>query len=132
MSDDFSEIGALAHDIDQVVPKNMSRNVVKALQHTSVEIKKDWQQGAARTGLHGYAASIDFDIEASAQLIESEIGPNLDRNQGMFGFVEDAGGDVHSAPQHAGRDALEANEDDFYRGIEIALYSATVDAIEKG
>lgn len=132
MSDDFSEIGALARDLDQAVPQNAHRNIVKALKYTSVEIKKDWQQGAARTGLHGYAASIDFDIEESKQLIESEIGPNLDRNQGSLGLVEDAGGDVHSAPQHAGRNALEANEDDFYRGIEIALYSATVDAIEKG
>lgn len=130
MSDDFSELGALARDFDQV-PKNAHRNIVKALTYTSVEIKKDWQQGAARSGLHGYAASVDFDIDDSAHLVKSEIGPNLDRNQGSFGFVEEGGGDVHSAPQHAGRDALEANENDFYDGLQIALFDATAESIEK-
>ena len=131
MSDDFSELGALARDFDQV-PKNAHRNIVKAMKYTSVEIKKDWQQGAARSGLHGYAASVDFDVDESAHLVKSEIGPNLDHNQGSFGFVEEGGGGVHSAPQHAGRDALEANESDFYDGMEIALFDATTESIEKG
>lgn len=131
MSDDFSELFELAKDLTGA-PEKANRNIDKAIKYTSVEIKKDWRQGAERTGLTGYAASIDFDMQYSANEIASEIGPNLGRNQGSFGFVEDANGGVQSAPQHAGRDALEANEADFYRGLEIAIFDATAEAIEKG
>lgn len=132
---DFGEVFQLASDLTSA-PSSANRNVDKALKFTSVEIKKDWRQSAARSGLEGYAASVDFDMTYSGSSIESEIGPNLDRNQGSFGFVEDAGGGVQSAPQHAGRDALEANEEDFLRGLEIAIFDATAEAVvgpsEKG
>ncbi|MEW2011421.1 hypothetical protein AB0300_18320 [Microbacterium sp. NPDC078814] len=131
MSDDFSELLELAADMTGA-PSSANRFIDKAVRYTSVEIKRDWQQGAERTGLSGYAASIDFDVRYAENEITSEIGPNLSRNQGSFGFVEDANGGVRSAPQHAGRDALEANEEDFYRGLEIAVFDATADAIEKG
>lgn len=131
MSDDFSELYELAADLTGA-PAKANRNIDKALKFTSVEIKKDWRQGAERTGLGGYAASIDFDMKYSDSEIASEIGPNLGRNQGSFGFVEDANGGVRSAPQHAGRDAMEANEPDFIRGLEIAVFDATAEAIEKG
>lgn len=131
MSDDFGELFELARDLTGA-PEKANRNIDKAIKFTSVEIKKDWRQGAERTGLTGYAASVDFDMQYSANEIASEIGPNLGRNQGSFGFVEDAGGGVRSSPQHAGRDALEANEPDFIRGLEIAVFDATAEAIEKG
>lgn len=129
MSSGFEELTNLAADLTGA-PAKANRNIDKAIKFTSVEMKRDWSQGAEATGLSGYAASIDFDMEYSANEIASEIGPNLGRNQGSFGFVEDAGGDVRSAPQHAGRDALEANEDDFYRGLEIALFDATAEAVD--
>lgn len=125
---DLSEVSELAADMSHA-PAEANRNIVSALKYTSVEMKKDWSQGAERTGLSGYAASIDFDVTFSADEISSQIGPNLARNQGAFGLVEDATGDVRSAPQHAGRDALKANEPDFYRGLEIALFDATVKAV---
>lgn len=131
MSDDFSDLYELAADLTGAAAK-ANRNIDKALKFTSVEIKKDWQQGAERTGLTGYAASIDFDMKYSAKEIASEIGPNLGRNQGSLGLVEDANGGVRSAPQHAGRDAMEANEPDFIRGLEIAVFDATVEALEGG
>ncbi|MDQ0726811.1 hypothetical protein [Microbacterium sp. W4I20] len=131
MADDFSELFEVAADLTGA-PAKVIRNVVKAMKVTSTEMKQDWQQGAERTGLTGYAASIDFDMQYSSNEIASEIGPNLGRNQGSFGFVEDAGGGVKSSPQHAGRDALEANEPDFIRGLEIAVFDATAEAIEKG
>ena len=130
MPDDFSELYELAADLTSV-EGNLGPLVKKAIQYTSMEIKKDWRQGAERTGLSGYAASVDFDIKAGSGVIESEIGPNLAHGQGSFGFVEAGGGGVRSAPQHAGRDALEANEADFYRGLEVAVYDATVKAVGK-
>lgn len=131
MSEDFSEVFELVKDLTDATEK-ANRNIDKALKFTSVEIKKDWGQGAEATGLDSYAASIDFDMHYSSNEIASEIGPNMGRKQGTFGFVEDANGGVKSAPQHAGRNALEANEADFIRGLEIAVFDATAEAIEKG
>lgn len=130
MADDFSEFYELAADLTDV-PAEANKRIVQALKFSSVEIKQDWSQGAEASGLEAYSRSIDFDIKFPGGAIESEIGPNLSRRQGMFGFVEDAGGDVRSAPQHAGRDALEANEEDVYRGLEIAITNALVDKVEK-
>lgn len=128
MADDFSELYELAADLT-AAPEDAAKRVDKALEFTSTEIKQDWRQGAERTGLGGYAASIDYDSKYGPGVIEYEIGPNLGRPQGALGLVEDANGDVQSAPQHAGRDALRANEDDFQRGLEIALYDATEKAV---
>lgn len=126
MDADFTELMALAADLD-VAPARASRNVRKALQYTATNLKRDWRQGAARSGLEGYAASVDYDIETSPDGVDAVVGPNLARNQGSFGFVEDGGSSVFSAPQHAGRDALEANENDFYRGLLIAITDAVED-----
>jgi hypothetical protein len=125
---DFSELYELAADLTDV-PAEANRNIDKAMKFTSVEIKDDWQQGAEATGLEGYAASIDFDIKYPGGAIESEIGPNLGKRQGKFGLVEAGGGKVRSSPQHAGRDAYEANKDDFFRGLEIAATDAVIDKV---
>jgi hypothetical protein len=34
-------------------------------------------------------------------------------------------------PQHAGRDAMRANEADFVRGLEIAIFDATAKAVSE-
>lgn len=128
--DDFSEVYELAADLSDV-PADANKRFVQALKFTSMEIKQDWSQGAESSGLGNYSKSIDFDIKFPGGAIESEIGPNLGKRQGRFGFVEDANGGVRSAPQHAGRDALEANEPDFYRGLEIAATDALIDKVEK-
>lgn len=129
MSDDFSELFELAADLTSAGEK-VNRNVKKAIQVTAHHIKDDWQQGAEATGLTAYSRSVDYDMKYPGGAVEAEIGPNLGRRQGSFGFVEDGGGGVRSAPQHAGRDALEANEPDFYRGLEIAVFDATAEAVE--
>lgn len=130
MADDFSELYELAADLSDA-PATANRYIKSAIEYTANEIKSDWKQGAERTGLTGYAASIDYDLKFPGSGIEAEIGPNLGRNQGSFGFVEDANGGVRSAPQHAGRDAMEANEPDFVRGLEIAIFDATTSAVGK-
>lgn len=128
MADDLSELYELAADLADA-PESASRNIRKAIQFTATVIKQDWRQGAERTGLTGYAASIDYDMKYGPTEIGADIGPNLGRNQGSFGFVEEGGGGVKSAPQHAGRDAMEANEPDFVRGLEIAIFDATAEAV---
>lgn len=128
MADDFSELYKLAADLSGA-PAEVAPSARKAVEVTARGIKDDWRQGAERTGLSGYAASIDYDMKPSANEIAAEIGPNLRRNQGSFGFVEEASGGVRSAPQHAGRDALRANEADFVRGLGLAVFDATMKAV---
>lgn len=116
---DFSEVNKLAADLGDA-PDRVKANARKALQVTATNIKADWRSGANRTGLGGYAADITYKIKASTGGIEAEIGPTPG-DAGSFGLVEDATGDVRSAPQHAGRDALKKNEADFIKGLVIAL-----------
>lgn len=116
---DFSELMEFAADLAGV-PAEASKNVRKAIQVTSGRVKADWRKTADRTGLHGYAARVTYDTKESSSGIEAEIGPKLG-GQGSMGFVEDGGGGVKSAPQHAGRDAAKANEADFVKGLTLAI-----------
>lgn len=123
MADDFDELMEIAADLTSA-PSEVAPFVKKALKGTAMEIKKGW---AARASVsrgsypRNYAVSVDFDERDTAAGPEVEIGPNLGRPGGSAGFLEDAPGGVLAAPQHAGRDALEAAEPDFVRGIEAAL-----------
>lgn len=131
MSDGFDDLYSLAADLTGV-PEDANRRVKKAIEVTSRSIKDDWREGAEISGSYAktYAPSISYDLHFPGGAIESEIGPVLGRTPGAgAGFLEEAPGGVDGPPTHAGRDALEANEDDFYRGLEIALYDATEDAV---
>lgn len=125
--DDFSEIMELSADMARV-PDRANRLVKKALEVTARNIKDDWRQGAEVSVGDGfssrYPSSIFYDIKFPGGAIEAEIGPELGRPGASAGFLEDAPGDVRSAPQHAARDALRANEEDFVRGLEIAAFEA--------
>lgn len=135
MADDFSELLSLEADL-RSVPSTANRNIVKALEVTGRNVKDDWRQGA-EVG-HGdgfserYPSSIFYDVKFTGGSIEVEVGPELGRPGGSAGFLEDAPGGVLAAPQHAGRDALEANEDDFVRGLELAAYEALADELGAG
>lgn len=134
MADDFSELYELEADLRDV-PATANRNVKKATEVTSRSIKDDWRQGAEISGSYArsYGPSISYDIRYPGGAIESEIGPVLGRTPGAgAGFLEEGGGGVDGPPTHAGRNALEANEADFYRGLEIAATDAVVDKIEGG
>lgn len=114
---DLREVGAEAN-----------KRIAQATEHTAYEIRNDWRQGAEHTGLEGYAASIQYEMEYGGDSIGAVIRPGLG-GQGALSLVEDAVGDVRSAPQHAGRDAARANEDDYVRGIEIAVTGAVEDKV---
>lgn len=128
MDADFSESNALAADLTRV-PDAANRNIKKAIEVTARHVKDDWRQSAERTGLERYAADIDYDITATGGLIEAEIGPTIG-DSGSFGFVEEGGPSVLSKPQHAARDAVRANEADFVRGLEIAVFEAVAEEVK--
>lgn len=131
MADDFSELYELAADLSQA-PAKASPLIRKAVEVTARYIRDDWRQGAAVGAGEGfsasYAGSMFYDMKFEGDAIGAEIGPELGRPGGSAGFLEEAPGDVRVAPQHAGRNAVRANEDDFVRGLEIAIF----DAITKG
>ncbi|WP_447948215.1 HK97 gp10 family phage protein [Microbacterium maritypicum] len=132
MADDFSEPYELAADLSEV-PSEANRNIKKAIEVTARNVRDDWRQGAEVGRGDGYseryASSIFYDIKFLGGSIEAEIGPELGRPGGSAGFLEDAPGGVQASPQHAGRDALEANEADFVRGLEIAITEAVIDKL---
>lgn len=123
MADD--DLLSLAKDLEDAPAAAIPR-VRKAVEVTARSIRDDWRQGSEATGLSGYTYSIDYDMLDEQSGVGAEIGPNLAKNQGSFGFVEDAPGDVRSRPQHAGRDALEANQADFERGLAIAIWDTVL------
>lgn len=135
MADDFSELYALAADLSEV-PSNANRNIKKAVEVTARNVRDDWRQGAEVGRGDGYseryASSIFYDMKYPGGAIEAEIGPELGRPGGSAGFLEDSPGGVAASPQHAGRDALEANEEDFLNGLEIAIADGLRVSIEKG
>lgn len=116
---DFSELMELAADLGDVAPAT-APFVRAAVEVTSRKVKDDWRKGANRTGLRGYAADVTYDMKYADGSIGSEIGPTPG-DSGSFGLVEDAGGGVRSAPQHAGRDATRKNEPDFIKGLTKAV-----------
>ncbi|MDR7189779.1 hypothetical protein J2Y46_002605 [Microbacterium sp. BE35] len=119
MSDDFSELLKLAQDLANV-PAEASANVRSAVRFTATNVKKDWRAGADRTGLGGYAADVTYETRELKSSVVAEIGPTPG-DSGSFGLVEDARGDVRSAPQHAGRTAMRKNEQDFIEGLAKAV-----------
>lgn len=116
---DFGELNALAADLGDVGREAMP-NIKKAVEVTARHIKDDWRKGARRTGLGPYAAAISYDMKLEDSSIGAEIGPVLG-GMGAFGFVEDGGSGVKSAPQHAARKAAKGNEADFEKGLLKAI-----------
>jgi hypothetical protein len=117
---DFSELDSLVADL-RGAPADVLPFAVKAVKVSSHNVRDDARESASRTGLEAYGRSMGYDVTVKAGAIEGEVGPTPGRRQASFGFVEDANGSVRSAPQHALRDALKANEDDFFNGLEIAV-----------
>lgn len=125
----MSELGDLAADL-RAAGSAARPFVRKAIEVTARNIKDDWAAGARVENPEGfvraYPSSIDYDVSEGPFRVVAEIGPDLGKRGGTAGFLED--GTVNRPPQHAGRDALESNEDDFYDG----LGKAVADALMKG
>lgn len=122
---DFSELRKLAADLGAAEVKVVPF-VRKAVGVTARNVKDDWRKGAKVSNVRGnaarlYSSSIDYDMKLDTDgEIGAEIGPNPEKAGGTMGMLEDAPGDVRSAPQHAGRKAAKRAEADFIRGIEKA------------
>ena len=132
--DDFSELYELAADLTHV-PDTANRYVKKALEVTGHSIRDDWREGAEISGGYPktYPAAISYDIEfPGGGAIGVVIGPVLGKTPGASaGFLDEplSAAGVDGPIHHAGRDAVRANEDDFLRGLEVAIYDGLKDEL---
>lgn len=122
---DFHELLELAEDLS-AAGERIRPFARAAIQFTASNIKRDWKANAFRGEgpTAAYPESITYDTEEKATQIRAEIGPDASRKGGRGFFSEDSHGKVTIPPSHAGRNALEANEEDFFNGLEIAAADA--------
>lgn len=99
-------------------------NLRKAAQVTATKIKSD-----ARSRISGYKYlplypySITYDTTVSPGGIVAEIGPDRALKQGPLGRIIEFGTSKNAPLPHMGP-ALDANTDDFLRGVGIAVDQA--------
>lgn len=123
MSFDFTEVDALAVDLGEV-PDRVRRNVPKALTVTARNMKDDWRnlaKGASGRHAKAFPNAITYDVETLADGYVADIGPELQRNQGALGFLEEGVGSQNTAGQNAIPLVVKANENDFIRGMLLAV-----------
>ncbi|KIZ16830.1 hypothetical protein [Streptomyces natalensis] len=109
----------------EMFPGRLLVNVRKAVQITSLKIKRDAQ---SRVSGHPrwvhYPRTITYDTKVTAEGIEGEIGPDKSlRGQAPYGAIIEFGTSVTAPIPHLGP-ALDANAEDLVTGIEIAVNQA--------
>lgn len=124
---DTSELSALAADLGEA-PARAGRNIRSAVGRTAHRIRDDWRdsaQGLPHAPLFPYSISYDLKVFQGfgASVIQAEIGPDKERPQGALGNLIEYGS-VNNPPMGLGHGALQKNEDDFERGLTIAVSDA--------
>lgn len=149
MADDFSELHKLAADLGQA-PASMSIYLLKALQRTAYDVKKDAQNSVRqRNGLAHAANGITYETMEDRLGASAEIGYDKNRSAGKLGNLIEFGapnakkhilvngrnvpvgaGDIPRPlpPSHDLGNALMKNAEDFERGV----FAAADDALKEG
>lgn len=128
---DFSEILSLAADLSEV-PEHAGKNIRKAVEVTARHVKDDWRKDVVGSTLApGGERAISYDLKGGNSIrgseISAEIGPELRGAGSLVGLLE-FGVPSRNGPRGYGAAALERNQEDFQRGIEIALEQAEREA----
>ena len=121
MAGDFSELYELSRDLGEA--GNAAPFIRKAVQVTATNVKKDSQATAGRRRLIGQAAAaIDYDLIESEDSVGAEIGYRKGGVGDLGNIVEY--GTRHFSPSHDLGNALLGNEEDFERGLDLAIADA--------
>ena len=123
---DFSDVQRLVASFGSL-DGELKKNVKTAGIVTARHVKDEWKAlaladlggGSARA----YPFSIGYDTIETAGGIRWEVGPDKSRTQGALGNLIEYGS-RNNSPFGQGASALEANTEDFERGIEIAAAQA--------
>lgn len=125
---DFSELNKLAADLGKV-PEASGKNLRKAIEVTARNVRDTARENA--TGMAhapAFPHSITYDIEGSGNRatgsnLTAEIGPDKSRPQGALGNLIEFGSG-NNPPQGIMHGALQENEADFERGVNLAINDA--------
>lgn len=124
---DFSEIDKLAVDLGSVASQTQP-NVHKAVEVTARKVKDAWRdrlKGSAHLRLLPHA--VTYDITEPGGAVEGEIGFDKGRKQGPLGNVSEFGTPT-VGPRGFGLASLEENQEDFVKGIGLAVGDTLGDA----
>jgi hypothetical protein len=120
---DFSELSKLAADLG-AVPAKVTVNAKKAVEVTARHVKDDWRDPLSQSEMIPRGAfTVSYDITTDSEGVTAEIGPTV-RGKGshwlggLIGTLEY--GTPTTPPTGYGHAALQKNEADFIRGLEIA------------
>ncbi len=131
MADEFAELMQLAADLE-AGPDSLSGYVRKAVQVTSLKVKKDAQESVkTRKGLGHAAHAITYDTSETGAGVQSEIGYDKGRGAGKLGNLIEFGGPNAGnqlSPSHDLGNALLNNEADFVGGLVKAVDDSLRDA----
>lgn len=119
MADDFSELMALATDLENA-PAAASPFIRKAVQVTAHKVKKDAQNTVSTRKQIGHAAAaIHYETQESGSGVDAEIGYDKGGVGNLGNIVEF--GSPRFSPSHDLGNALLNNEADFEDGIAKAV-----------
>lgn len=122
---DFSELDTLAADLGDVAA-GAGRRVGQAVEITARRVKDDWADKLkGEPHLPHASRSITYDTDVNTlgpnSVISAEIGAERGRLQAPIVTVVEFGAPGNNtAPKGYGAGALQENEADFIRGLEIA------------
>lgn len=131
---DFTELTELAADLS-AVPFESGENIVKAVEVGAVNVRDSWRDKlkGSETVPRG-ARSVTYDMTAgdapagalpgstAAREVGAEIGPQLGDQGAIVGMLEY--GTPTTGPRGFGLESLRENEEDFERGIAMAVDAA--------
>lgn len=123
---DFSELNILAADLTKAKVAS-PKKVRQAVEVTARKVKDAWKEKLKGTqGVPRGAYTITYDLNAKpgqgSSVISAEIGAERGRSQAPIVTVIEFGSPVNNlAPRGYGSGALQENEADFIKGLEIAI-----------
>jgi hypothetical protein len=123
---DFSELDKLAADLGDA-PRDAGKRIRQATEITARKIKDAWKDKLKGTeGVPHGAYTITYDLDAKpgqdSSVITAEIGAETGRAQAPIVTVIEFGAPGNNlAPRGYGAGALQENQADFEKGLEIAI-----------
>ena len=115
---DFSELSKLAADLGNATA-NVQKNARIAVEVTARHVKDDWRKPLSQSEFIPRGAhTVSYDVTAGPEGITAEIGPVLGGPGALVGMLEY--GTPTTPPTGYGHAALQKNEADFIKGLQIA------------
>ena len=124
---DFSELDRLAADLGEV-PAKSGPLIRKALEVTSRYVRDSWRDKLKGSiSFKHLPGAVTYDIATfkgfGASIFQAEIGFDKDRPQGALGTFSEFG-KPGQPPMGFGHASLLENQDDFQKGINLAIGDA--------